>query len=174
MSGGPAVAAPARDSAEALPKGTGELLRIWVKPAHGAPMVERTEVELVVGRGVDGNKLRGGRRARQVSVIDETSWRAAEEELGVSVDPSVRRANLLIRGIPAAPASLQAGREGVLRIGECRLTMHGEVNPCTKMDRAQPGLMRALTPDWRGGSFGSVLTPGVIRAGDPVCWEPDE
>jgi MOSC domain-containing protein YiiM len=90
-------------------------------------------------------------------------------ELGAAVDPSARRANLLLAGVPLAHTT---GR--VLRVGAARLAIAGELAPCRRMDEALPGLRAAMTPDWGGGAFARVLTGGRIRVGDPVTWEPDE
>lgn len=120
--------------------------------------------ELVEGKGLVGNADQGGRR--QVTIIAAEAWADAEEELGASLDPSSRRANLLVRGI-----DLQESRGRVLAIGEARIHLLGETRPCPRMDEAHPGLMSALARDWRGGAFGQVVEGGAIRLGDPVSWD---
>ncbi len=119
--------------------------------------------EAVEGRGLAGNANQGGKR--QVTIIDETRWREAEEELGVSVDPSARRANVMLRGI-----DLYAQRGRMLRIGNCVIRIYNETRPCEQMDDAQPGLRNALKPRWRAGAYGEVVESGVIRIGDVAEW----
>lgn len=119
---------------------------------------------LVEGKGLEGNLHEGGRR--QVTVIARAAWRRAEEDVGRSVDPSARRANLLVRGVELA------GSEGrVLRVGGCRILVRGETRPCGRMDEQAEGLQEALRPEWRGGVYGEVLEGGTLGVGDPVAWE---
>ncbi|HUP47341.1 MAG TPA: MOSC domain-containing protein [Thermoanaerobaculia bacterium] len=138
---------------------TGEIVSLWLKRAHARPMDRVDAAELVAGRGIAGNADQGG--WRQVTVIDESAWRDAETELGLAVDPSARRANVLVRGI-----DLRESRGKILRLGDAVIRLAGETRPCQQMDDAQPGLRRALGPDWRGGAFGQIVEGGTIRVGD--------
>jgi len=119
--------------------------------------------EAVAGRGLAGNKDQGGKR--QVTLIDEARWREAQQELGADVDPSARRANILLRGI-----DLENQRGRSLRIGPCLVRIYNETRPCYQMDDAYPGLREALKPRWRAGAFGEIVEGGVIRVGDVVEW----
>src|SRR4051812_33061112 len=118
----------------------GEIVAIWIKPAKRLPMRRVDAAELVVGRGIAGNANQGGRR--QVTIIDEESWRQATEELGMDVDPSARRANIMIRGLDLEGTS---GRK--LVIGGCVIDIGGENPPCRQMKEMQ----KALKPHWRAG-----------------------
>ena len=141
----------------------GRIEAIWIKRAHRGPMDSVTRAVLRAGRGIVGNADQGGRR--QITLIDRRTWDTVIEELGDSVDPATRRANLLIGGL-----SLAGSRGKVLRIGQCRLQINGETRPCNHMDDAQPGLRHAMEPAWRGGAYAEVLDDGEIEVGAPVEW----
>jgi len=143
----------------------GTLEGIWIKRAHRGPMDPVREARLVEGRGVDGSVDRS--RRRQVTIIAREAWAACMAELGAKLDPSTRRANLLVAGI-----DLEATRNKVLRIGDARLLIGGEVTPCERMEEAYAGLQATMRPHWRGGAFAQVLFGGQIQIGDPVYWEP--
>lgn len=118
---------------------------------------------LRAGAGLVGNADQGGRR--QVTLIEQDAWNDAVAQVGTPVDPSARRANLLLSGL-----SLEESRGRRLRIGSAELEINGETRPCERMDEAQLGLRTALQPSWRGGVFASVLNDSEIEVGAPVEW----
>lgn len=142
----------------------GRLRAIWLKRFKRGPMDPREAATLVPGRGLAGNANQGGRR--QVTLISEEGWAEALTALGDRVDPSARRANLLVAGV-----ELEATRGRVLRVGPCRLRIWSECTPCKQMDEARHGLRAALRPHWRAGACAEVLEGGEIRVGDTVAWE---
>jgi MOSC domain-containing protein YiiM len=121
----------------------------------------------VAGEGLVGNANQKGRR--QVTLLSAESWKDAERELGVSLDPRLRRANLLVGRIDLANS-----RGLTLRIGSTTILIRGETKPCNRMEEGHPGLRAALEPDWRAGVYGEVLEGGEIRPGDEVLWEKEE
>jgi MOSC domain-containing protein YiiM len=138
----------------------GEIVAIWIKPARRLPMKSVDQAELVAGRGIAGNANQGG--WRQVTIIDEKAWREATEELGADVDPSARRANIMIRGLDLEGTS---GRK--LVVSGCVIHIRGENPPCRLMKEMQ----RPLEPHWRAGVFGQIVEGGTIRVGDQVAFE---
>ncbi len=145
---------------------TGTLEAIFRKRVRRGPMDPLEAGELAPGDGLVGNA--DLRTKRQVTLIEAELWERVREELGEpDLDPRLRRANLLVRGI-----GLAESRGQVLEVGPARLLIHGETRPCKLMEDAHPGLQAALDPEWRGGVYAEVLEGGPIRVGDRVAWEP--
>jgi MOSC domain-containing protein YiiM len=120
--------------------------------------------KLVAGRGLVNNADQG--RRRQVTLIERERWDSLMRQLGSSISPSARRANLMVSGVQLAQT-----RDRILKVGCCRLRIAGETRPCEQMDEALPGLRKAMAVDWGGGVFAEVLDDGEIAVGDPVTWE---
>ncbi len=136
------------------------------------PIETLDHVSVTCERGVEGNgrgRIAPGKSGRrQISLIEAESWAAALAELSPAPDQElpwhVRRANLLVQGV-----SLPREPGKVIAIGKSlRIEVTCECDPCFRMDEIQPGLKSALTPDWRGGVLGRVLTDGDIAVGDEV------
>ncbi len=144
----------------------GRLRAIYRKRFKKGPMDPRETATLVAGKGIEGNANQGGRR--QVILLSEEAWNDATAELGMPLDPSVRRANLLLVGI-----DLEKTRGRILRIGAARLRIFMECTPCYQMEQACPGLQEFLKPHWRGGACAEVLAGGKILVGDEVEWEQE-
>jgi MOSC domain-containing protein YiiM len=107
-------------------------------------------------------------RKRQVSIIEAESWAAAMGDLGIAPEDRLpwhaRRCNLVVEGVRLPR---EAGR--VIALGKTlRIEVMIETEPCERMDALLPGLKAALTPDWRGGICGRVLSDGEIALGDEV------
>jgi MOSC domain-containing protein YiiM len=140
---------------------TGRVDAIWLKRARLGPMDRVEAATLVAGRGLAGNANQGGRR--QVAIVSREAWDELMAELGGGLDPSARRANLLVSGLPLARS-----RGSELRVGAARIRLLGELTPCERMDEALPGLHARMREGWRGGAFGEVLEGGVVRVGDAI------
>lgn len=140
------------------------LERIWIKRAHRGPMDAVAEGRLEVGRGLAGN-ADAGRGAREITLLSAERWRVVMDAMGADLDPSARRANLLLSGV-----DLEHTRGRVLALGDCRIEILGENPPCRLMDRQLAGLQEALRPHWGAGVFARVAAGGTIRAGEPVTW----
>lgn len=142
----------------------GRLEKIWIKRFRRGPMDPVPDAQLEEGFGLAGNANRGGKR--QVTVIEQEVWQQHMDRLHGELDPSSRRANLMISG-----CALRESRGRVLRIGGCRIMIRGETKPCEQMEEALPGLREVMFPEWGGGAFGEVIVGGAIRVGDPATLE---
>ena len=153
-----------------LPMGSperGHVERIWLKRVHRGLMDPVQKASLTIENGIERSV--GWSRRRQVTLIDLAHWNSICQSLDATINPIVRRANVLLSGIALAHT-----RKRVLRIGAARLTIGGETTPCERMDEAYPGLQQAMRADWGGGVFAHVLFPGDIHVGDDVEWVTDD
>ena len=142
---------------------SGKLEAIWLKPGPRKIMESRQQVTVKAHHGLVGNANLGNRR--QVTLIEKEVWMDLRERLGADLEPTARRANLMVSGI-----RLKETRGQVLLLGKCRIQIWGETLPCARMDEALPGLKDALAEDWGGGAHGEALDDGEIAVGDPVRW----
>ena len=143
----------------------GTLVGIAMREQKRAPMVELDTAEVGLANGVAGD-FRGRPGDRQVTVLSADAWELACGELGRSLPWTTRRSNLLVRGValPQVPGA-------VIVIGDVRLEVTMETDPCSRMEEQCPGLKSALTPDWRGGVCCRVLAGGRVATGDDVSIE---
>lgn len=124
------------------------------------------ELRVVCRTGIEHNADWGGRR--QVTILEKERWDAMMADLGhPDVDPSARRANVLV-----SRCDLADSKHRILHLGEVRIEIMGETRPCERMDQAHPGLRRAMAAPWNGGAYGIILDDGVIHPGDPVTLAP--
>ncbi len=142
----------------------GKLQAIWIKRVKGGPMDPVPSATLMSGQGIAGNADQGG--GRQVTIMEQEAWEELMKQVGGSLPPSLRRANLMVSGI-----RLYNTEGKVLRVGAWRIRVGGEATPCGRMDDAIEGLRELMSEDWRGGAYGEVIKGGEISVGDPVCWE---
>jgi MOSC domain-containing protein YiiM len=145
---------------------SGRLERIWLKRAHRGPMDLVDSATLVEGQGVEDSANLGSHR--QVTLIALERWLDVIAELDADVDPSARRADLMVSGV-----DLELSRGRLLTVGDAVIRIEGEVRPCERMDEAFRGLREALAPGWGGGAWGVVLRGGAIVVGDPVSWHAE-
>ena len=142
---------------------TGKLEAIWLKRVRRGPMDLVERATLKAQQGLVGNANQGGKR--QVTLLEQEVWENLMDQLEAGLDPSTRRANLLLSGVRLAHT-----QKRVLRIGPCRIRIWGETKPCELMEAALPGLKTAMYDNWAGGAFGEILDDGEIAIGDPVEW----
>ncbi len=148
----------------------GRLVGMARRDAPRAPMETLDSGRISVELGLEGDH-RGVRKAgkdpkRQVTLLTREAWDAACADLGRAVPWTFRRSNLLVESLelPRAPGT-------IIAIGDVRLEMTVEIDPCQRMDEQAPGLQAALTPDWRGGVGCRVLSGGEVAVGDTIWIE---
>jgi MOSC domain-containing protein YiiM len=142
---------------------TGRLEASWLQRMRRGPMDAVERAVLQAQQGLVGNTDQGGRR--QVTLLEQEVWQALMAQVGSTLPPSIRRANLLLSGI-----RLIKSRQRILGLGACRIRILGETKPCERLEEACPGLQKAMYADWAGGAFGEGLDEGEIAVGDMVRW----
>jgi MOSC domain-containing protein YiiM len=145
---------------------TGTVLGIAVRNrALGptGPLTEVDEATATANGGIEPNHNVTTKRG--ITFIAKDRWEAATVELDAPHLPwHTRRANVLVDGLDLASL---IGK--TIRIGETIVvTVNGETEPCELMDKLHPGLRAALTPDCRGGVYGTVIEDGKMRVGDTI------
>lgn len=138
----------------------GTVRAIFLRPGARIPPVAVAQANAIAGRGLDGDHAGGGKR--QITLLANEAWAQACRELGRDLDPSTRRANVLVDGL-----DLAAAIGHTIAIGDVRIEVLGETRPCELMDDGgRTGLMRALQKDRRGGVYGRILVGGELRVGE--------
>ena len=147
-----------------MPKAADEhlVLRMWVRPLQDAAVVEMNELHLVAGAGVRGDHTLG--RMRHVTIVFADDWRAAELELGQTVDPAFRRANVFVSGGNGARF---VGKQ--ITLGGAVIDVKGITAPCPIMEKGAKGLEAALGPDGRSGVWGRLVEGTTLRRGDALA-----
>ena len=138
----------------------GKIVSIALKMAHGAPMNEVQEAQ-VSEEGIEGNVHQ--RAERRLTFLSKEQWAEVEQQLDTPLPWTVRRANILVEGLDLA-ATL--GKS--LHVGDLKVHINGETEPCGQMEAAQAGLWGAMKPECRGGVYGNVVQAGPIRVGDTI------
>jgi MOSC domain-containing protein YiiM len=144
----------------------GTIVSIARRAAKRAPMEELARAAVSPKAGV-ASDFRGKPGKRQITILFQEDWAAAVAGLNPDAPWTIRRANLFISGLPNPQA---AG--GVIAIGDVRLVVTGEAQPCIRMEEQLTGLQEALKSNWRGGFTASVLTGGEVAIGDKAEWLP--
>lgn len=143
----------------------GSIAGIAKRDAKRAPMQLLDAASISTESGV-ADDFRGRPGKRQVTLLSANAWRLACASLQRELPWTVRRANLLVDGM-----NLPQRTGDIVCIGDVRLEVTMEVDPCSRMEEQCAGLRAALTPDWRGGVACTVLCGGDIRLGDKVVVE---
>jgi MOSC domain-containing protein YiiM len=131
-------------------------------------MQELERGSISVERGLEGDHKGAKLPRRQITVMSIEAWLEANAALPdlagcETLAWTVRRANLLVEGV-----ALPRAKGGRLAIGAVELEITDQTVPCGRMDEAHSRLLKALSPDWRGGVTCRVVRGGEISVGDDV------
>jgi len=144
----------------------GTVKAIYLRPEKHADPVSVDSATAVVGTGLEGDHFKKKNGLRQVTIMAQEDWDSVCKDLGADLDPLLRRANIITRNIIIKNTVGQ-----ILQISDVTIQIEGETKPCRIMDESHPGLKEALSPNWRGGVYGKVITSGIIKVGDKVSFK---
>jgi MOSC domain-containing protein YiiM len=150
----------------------GDLLNIHVAPKASAPMVALSEVRLVAGIGLEGDRYAMGLGTysknhhidRQATLIEAEVLEALARDRGIELAPHEHRRNLTTRNVPLSHLVGQ-----YFRIGDCVL-YGGRLNvPCLYLENLiAKKVFKALLN--RSGLNCRIVVGGIIRAHDRIDW----
>lgn len=165
------------------------VVSVAVSPRHTMSKAPALAIELIAGLGIAGDAHAGvtvkhrSRVARDPSAPNLRQIHLIHEELhdelaagGFRLVPGQMGENVTTRGIDL----LGLGTGTKLRLGPTAvIEVTGLRNPCTQLDKLQPGLMRACLgrgpdgePERKAGVMGVILEGGTVAAGDEILIEP--
>ena len=156
---------PLHDLLETLPQ-IGRVEWIGIRPSRGEPVVSVESVQLIQGKGVEGDRFSGSHESpRQVTLIQYEHLDVIAACLGKeSISPSLLRRNIAVSGI-----NLLALKDKTFLIGDAMLEFSGLCHPCSKMERQLgPGGYNAMRG--HGGITARVCKSGVVRLRDRVFY----
>ena len=149
---------------------TRKVVSIHIAPAAGAPMSAVTEIRVIAGKGLEGDryfrktgsysKIPGS--GREVTLIEIEAIDALQREYRIDIDPGQARRNIVTRGVAL---NHLINRE--FSIGETVLRGTRLCDPCSHLEKLTvKGTLRGLIH--RGGLRADVVRGGIIRVGDVI------
>jgi MOSC domain-containing protein YiiM len=153
--------------------GQGTVIAIHVAPAGAAPMRSVANAQVVVGRGLEGDRYYSklgtysnqAGSGRDVTLIEIEAIEGLKRDYEVQLDPGQSRRNIVTRGI-----ALNHLVEQEFRVGEVVLRGTRLCEPCAHMEKLTvKGAMRGLIH--RGGLRAEIIKGGTIRIGDRILPE---
>jgi MOSC domain-containing protein YiiM len=153
--------------------GQGTVIAIHVAPAGAAPMRSVTNAQVVVGKGLEGDRYYSklgtysnqAGSGRDVTLIEIEAIEGLKRDYEVQLDPGQSRRNIVTRGI-----ALNHLVEQEFRVGEVVLRGTRLCEPCAHMEKLTvKGAMRGLIH--RGGLRAEIIKGGTIRIGDRILPE---
>jgi MOSC domain-containing protein YiiM len=153
--------------------GQGTVIAIHVAPAGAAPMRSVANAQVVVGRGLEGDRYYSklgtysnqAGSGRDVTLIEIEAIEGLKRDYEIQLDPGQSRRNIVTRGI-----ALNHLVEQEFHIGEVVLRGTRLCEPCAHMEKLTvKGAMRGLIH--RGGLRAEIIKGGTIRIGDRILPE---
>jgi MOSC domain-containing protein YiiM len=150
--------------------GQGTVIAIHVAPAGAAPMRSVANAQVVVGRGLEGDRYYSklgtysnqAGSGRDVTLIEIEAIEGLKRDYEIQLDPGQSRRNIVTRGI-----ALNHLVEQEFRVGEVVLRGTRLCEPCAHMEKLTvKGAMRGLIH--RGGLRAEIIIGGSIRVGDTI------
>lgn len=139
----------------------GRVEAIWTKvDEDGAAPLRQSEITLVAGKGVVGDRHFGNRKQRQILLVDT----GCLKQLGLQPGDLREQVTVDYEGLQDLPAGAE------LQIGNATVRISGDCAPCRSMARylgedPQVFVNRALR---KRGMLGVVSEEGTVREGDAV------
>ena len=153
--------------------GQGTVIAIHVAPTGAAPMRSVTNAQVVVGKGLEGDRYYSklgtysnqAGSGRDVTLIEIEAIEGLKRDYEIQLDPGQSRRNIVTRGI-----ALNHLVEKEFRIGDVVLRGTRLCEPCAHMEKLTvKGAMRGLIH--RGGLRAEILKGGTIQLGDSILPE---
>ena len=128
------------------------------------------EAHAVPGRGLEGDRYSINANDtktldpdREITLIESESFEGLKREIGLDLNPSEGRRNIVTRGVAL---NHLVGQE--FTVGSVKLRGHRLCEPCAHLQKIsqQPAILGGLIH--RGGLRAEILSDGIIRVGDVI------
>lgn len=153
-----------------------QVLEILISPSATTPMITRSEIYAVAGRGLEGDRYYLGigtfsphpqKPAFEITLIEQENIDAFSAESGVHFTARHARRNLVTRGVDL---NSLVGKE--FSVGQVLLRALKLCEPCRHLAQSScPQVLPGLVG--KGGLRAQILQSGVIRAGEPIRQTPE-
>jgi MOSC domain-containing protein YiiM len=151
---------------------SGKVSSLHLHPQEpGEPLTAVQSIDLVEGKGIQGNPRYFGRMSRstgkpsrrQVTLIEREQIAEHAVTLGLeSISPGAVRSNIETDGVDLISL---IGRE--VRIGDAVVFLYAPRDPCEKMDAICQGLREQMMNS-RQGVLAEVVRSGRVQVGDAI------